>query len=459
MPARKKTMTDWPQIDVIEQKARQNDPEESAALSVQDRADADFDPREHAPIVFYIADQADSMTGIGVNRWPKRDQDLGEFWPTEPLLAGAIYSLQAKIAALEWTLEGPPKTVAYYSSLLQNAGFGGGWKTFALKWMNDLLTCDNGAFIEVLRPKGAGPRGRVTGIAHLDSHRCERTGNTDVPVIYHSKQTGKQHPLRWWEVVATTDMPSGREEERESGICAVSRALRAAQILRDITIFKRQKVGGKRVPGIMFVQGIRRGVVEDAVMEAMENQRSKGLSHYSNPIVIAAHDPGQNMNVDLVELAGLPDGYDEDVTLQWYVAQLAIDFGVDYGEFAPLPGKGLGTASQVESMEERARGKGPRIVAGLLEHAINYCLLPDSTTFNLMTPDPGQERMEADLAETRADERATRIQSGELTIEEARDLAALAGDLPREYLTPEDTIVEGRPSSNADVEVGGHAKS
>ncbi|MBD3268487.1 hypothetical protein GF373_17605 [bacterium] len=445
---------DWPEIEVIE-KARQDDPEDSAALSVQDRADPD-EARRSSPVVFYIADRGDDMKPIGIDNWPKRDEQLAEFWPTEPLLAGAIYSLQAKIAALEWSIEGPSKTVAYYQSLLQNAGFGGGWSTFALKWMNDLLTCDNGAFIEILRPRGAGPRSRVSGIAHLDSQRCERTGDPEVPVLYHSKRDNKLHPLHWWQVVVTSDMPSAREEERESGICAVSRALRAAQILRDIAIFKRQKVGGKRVPGIIFAQGIRRGVVQQAVEEALEQQRQEGLSHFTNPIVIAAHDPGQNLNVDLIELAGLPDGYDEDVTLQWYVAQLAIDFGVDYGEFAPLPGKGLGTASQVESMEERARGKGPRIVARLLEHAINYYVLPESTNFNLMTPDPGQERLDMDLSKTRAEERAIRIQSGEITVDEARELAALHGDLPREHLGQEQHITEGRPSSREDVEIVGN---
>lgn len=435
------------------ERARADDPTGVTSLSVQDRA-TDTAERS-APVVFFIAQNADEAPPLGPKNWPKRDKYLAEFWPKEPLLAGAIYSMGSKIAGLEWSITGPQRNVKYYRQMLRNADFGSGWATFILKWMRDLLVMDNGAFMEILRPKGAGPKSMPTGIAHLDSLKCERTGDPETPVLYHSERDNKVHPLKWWQVIATTDMPSPREEEHEMGISAVSRALRAAQILRDIALFKRQKIGGKRVPGIIFAQGIRQGVVQDAIQEAMEEQRAEGLSHYTKPIVIASHDPGIQLNTELIELAGLPDGYDEDITLQWYVAQLAIDFGVDYGEFAPLPGKGLGTASQVESMEERARGKGPRIVARLIEHAINYYILPESTTFSLMTPDPGSERLDSELAQSRAETRATRITSGEITPAEARELAALAGDLPREYLRSGESTGEGELSARTDIEVGG----
>ena len=437
----------------IVKRARADSPAGVTGHSIQDRATRSAE--RSAPVVWYVAQSADEAPAIGLKNWPKRDKYLTKFWPKEPLLAGAMYSIQAKIGGLEWSLTGPQRNVTFYRQMLRNADFGSGWATFVLKWMRDLLSTDNGAFIELLRPPKAGPKSMVRGIAHLDSLRCERTGDPDTPVLYHSKKDGKAHPLKWWQVVATTDMPSPREGEKESGICAVSRALRAAQILRDIALFKRQKIGGKRVPGIIFAQGIRQGVVQDAIREAMEEQRSEGLSHYTKPVVIASRDPGVPLNTELIELAGLPDGYDEDITLQWYVAQLAIDFGVDYGEFAPLPGKGLGTASQVESMEERARGKGPRIVARLLEHAINYYVLPPSTTFSLMTPDPGSERLDSELAQSRAETRSVRIQSGEITPEEARELAVLDGDLPREYLHKGETTGEGELSSSADIEVGG----
>jgi hypothetical protein len=307
-----------------------------------------------------------------------------------------------------------------------------------MKVAQDLLVMDNGAFIELLRPPEANPTAAVDGIAHLDSQRCERTGNIEKPVIYHrsaqSKKNTKKIALNWWEVLPMSDMPSPREDLNGLGYCAVSRVLRAAQILRDIGIFKRQKLGGKRLPGILFAQGIRRSALKAALQESIEEQRSLGDTLYSSPVIVAQPDPGSPLNVELVELAGLPDGYDEDTTMKWYIATLATGFGTDYTEFAPLPGGGLGTATQSTEMAARSRGKGPGVILQQLEFGINWYVLPESTTFQFASTDPMAERERVLLKKERAQERALRIQSAEITPQQALALAVEEGDAPEEFL-------------------------
>lgn len=413
------------------------DPQEQAALSVQDRATQTFE--DENPLVFYISRVADEIPSY----WSRqRDLALGKFWPTEPYLAGAVYSMCAKVAALDFKLIGPPKTRQRYKWVLLSADFGQGWVNFIPKVTQDLLTQDNGGFIELMRRKedNDNPRSPVQAIAQLDSQRCRRTGSPEEPVGYTRMLKGaKEVPLKWWQVIAMADLPSPREELNGVGFCAVSRVLRAAQILRDIGLFKRQKLAGKRIPAILFVQGMRRNAVQQAITKAKEEQMSRGESHYSSPVVVASPDPSRmGLDAKLVELAGLPDGYDEDTTLKWYIAALAMGFGTDYTEFAPLPGGGLGTATQSTEMAARSRGKGPGIVLQQFEFAMNWNVLPESLMFQFASTDPLAEQERVNLRWQRARERQLRVQSQELTPMQALELAVEEGDAPERFLASED---------------------
>lgn len=404
-------------------------PDKQVSMTVQDVAEATL--AAEAPLVFYMARIADEVPFY----WSKaRDEYLERFWKTEPILAGAIYSMCAKVAALDFRLIGPSKSRTRFRDVLLSADFGAGWVNFTMRTVQDLLTQDNGAFIELLRPRGASENSPVFGIAHMDAQKCERTGVPEQPVIYRPKKRYPPRPLHWWEVIALADMPSPRDDLKGVGYCAVSRVLGAAQILRDIGLFKRQKLAGKRVPALIFASGIRRNAIRAALDEALEEQMSKGESLYTSPVIIASPDPSKGIDAKLVELAGLPDNYNEDITLKWYIAELAIGFGTDYTEFAPLPGGGLGTATQSAEMAARARGKGPGVVLQQFEFSINWFILPSTLTFQFASTDPMAERERIDLRHLRARERALRIQSGELTPQQALRLAIEEGDAPPSFL-------------------------
>ncbi|KKN17538.1 hypothetical protein LCGC14_0964960, partial [marine sediment metagenome] len=75
--------------------------------------------------IFSLATVADSFTPWG--RAPKtRDRELRQFWPTEPILASALYSVVIRNAAFSWTLDGSPLTVKATQNMLQGADFGKG---------------------------------------------------------------------------------------------------------------------------------------------------------------------------------------------------------------------------------------------------------------------------------------------------------------------------------------------
>ncbi len=184
-------------------------------------------------LVLSIATAADDFTPWGLDP-VRRDQELRRFWPTEPVLASAVYALAIRNAVFSWTLEGPELTVAVVQDMLAMSDLGAGWLSLTTKLSIDVMTQDNGGFMEVIRERDE-PDAPVLGLAHLDAGRCVRTGNAETPVIYQDAK-GTYHRLKRHQVVMVVEMPSPVERMRGMQLCAVSRVLRAAQYLRDIGV-------------------------------------------------------------------------------------------------------------------------------------------------------------------------------------------------------------------------------
>lgn len=160
--------------------------------------------------------------------------------------------------------------------------------------------------------------------------------------------------------------------------------------------------------------------------------------------MIGSHDPKAEVGHDTIELASLPENFNESDAFKHYIAQLAMAFLSDYQEFAPLPGGNLGTSSQSEVLHAKMRGKGPALFMKMVTNAMNNRILPDNVEFGFAEPDLGAEKEEADVRLARATERAARLASFEITVEEARQMAADAGDLPQEMLAND--ITPTRPA-------------
>jgi len=432
------------------------------------------EPVDSPSFVLWVAQMGDEAP-----QWwsPSRDRYLDKFWPREPFLSGAIYSVASRNASFRYELTGPRDQVIWAQRLLAQADFGQGWQPFLMKVTQDLLVLGNGAFIEIVRPAKTRLKGRTLGayraphpettemiwyafdprsgqsysqydhdfkvtdspltlpigIAHLDSMRCVRTGDPDYPVIYHD-QSGKPHRLSWYQVVTLEEMPSPRREWKGVQVSAVDRALKLAQILRDLSTYKGEKISG-RFARAVHLTNISPDKIQDAIAQAEEHADDRGLLRYMQPIIAATLDPNARPEVATLELASMPDGFDEETTMRWYIAGLALDFGVDYGFLAPLPGSKLGTAAQAETAERQARGKSSRLFMTMLAQKLNYAgVLPSTVAFRFAQSDPYEEseRDRAFARRTRA--RSTAIQSGEITPEIARQMAADVGDLDPQYL-------------------------
>lgn len=364
-----------------------------------------------------IASAADQILAWGKDV-KRRDQQLREFWPTESYLAGAIVNVSFRDATSDWEIKHSSKAVVdSVTNMLKSAIAGDmfGWNPFIQRFSQDLRTQDNGAFIELIRDpsmdtasKFHGSMAPVVGIANLDSGQCQRTGNIEYPVIY-TDRSGERHKMAWYEVIPFSEFPSSIEKMNGVGICAVSRVLRIAQIIRSVLLFKDEEVSGTNVKKINIVGGVGRTQIDDAVKRTLENNMNKGNARYVEHAVLASLDPEKAVSVATVDLAGLPEGFDFAQEMEWYISGLALGFGVDYQEFAPLPGGGIGGASQSNMLHRKSSGKGPRNWMDSIVNAFTYYGVIPRGAEMIFNDKNEQEEMEKQEIRTKASEEAAII--------------------------------------------------
>lgn len=405
---------------------------------------------------------------------PSRDAFFRGYWYQDNFLASAIYAIANRNAAFGWTLTGLQDDVKYAQNLLQFAEFNEGWQSMILKTTIDLLTQDNGSFIEVIRPARIklddkilpaykelyetdkpewfaydngnrialknkscsifdSPLDLPIGIAHLDAGQCVRTGDSDVPVIYTDLQ-GKKHALKWWQVLMFNEMPSPIEKMNGIGYSALTRLFRASHIMQSIAIYNDEKVSG-RFNRAVYLTNIDPDTINDAIRQSNEDANNAGLIRYSQPIVAATLSPESAVSLETINLAEIPDNFNFESLQNWYIANLALALGVDYGFLAPLPGKGLGSASQSETMEKQSKGKSSRLFMDMLSNAINFKgVLPQSVQFNFTETDSEEEDRIEKTRKARADRLKIYGEMGWITPTVAQQMLSDVGDIPTVYV-------------------------
>ena len=383
-------------------------------------------------LVISVASAADTIAAWGTG--PRtRDNQLRAFWPTEPIFASALFTTVAQYTSFSWSLIGPHRTVRLSQDMLSSVQMGQGWEALMEPFLVDYFTQDNGAFMEIVRTDDE-PGAPVVSLNHLDSNRCERTGRHQTPVVYTDRE-GVRHTLKWYNVLAMSEFPSPIEEAHGVGYCALTRVLRSAQIMRDIGIVNQEKASGRFTRQVHLVGGVQTRIIEDAMAQKQAAADSQGFLRYIQPLIVASLDPTSRISKETIDLASVPEEYDEQKSLQTYITILAMAFGGDYQSYAPLPGGGLGSSAQSKVLNMKSRGKGPGLFMKHIERVFNFQgILPRTVTFKFGQQDVAAQMEQTELRRARAMEREIRVRSGEITTEVARQMAVDDGDLDERYL-------------------------
>lgn len=376
----------------------------------------------------------------------------------EDMWATAVARTATKFAAHSFSVKDSKdsaRRVSESQKLLKGADGGQGWVTFAEKVIQDLLTTDNGIFIRIRRADDtttklkatdkefvevvqSSPGAKITGLYHLDSLRCMRTGNLTYPVRFQP-MFGAPQLLRWDQVLCYADMPSPRAELYGVGFCAASRAYKTIGTIAALRQLLHEFVSGGGANKLVFVGGIQEPTLKNLINAGLSEQQAKGFVYYLGTILGAI--PGDTpITTQEVLLKSLPQGFDPKQILDDAYLIYANAIGIAVQDIQPLSGQGLGTGKQTEILQDVSRGIGLAAFLKWWEQTFSDRVFPATTELTFDDEhDTRDQKARAEVSKTRADERSTRIQSGEISPAMARQLAADAGDLPQELLAADAT--------------------
>lgn len=377
-------------------------------------------PSQGASILGGFLMTVNQLSGVVPGWWSTaRDRALAKFVKSSDHMSGAIYNMQAKMKTIPIKVVAKDKSIRTHVDLAQtftdvllNSQFGAGWPKFFEMFLEDLLTQDNGAFAEVIGyGRKDGPiEGIPLGVAHLDAARCTRTGDIEYPVVY-SNTDGRLYKLHYSRVLYMSQMTSTRAEMYGVGFCAVSRAINAAQNLLDISIYKQEKLGSRPTRQILLTKG---GLDPDDVINAQSmadaQNLASGLARYSKTLVMGSRvitDPG----IDQIDLAKVPDGYNEHESTILGMAVIAMALGMDANDLFPAMQENASKANAI-IQHIKQRGKGPGEILQSMELALNLKFCPPYLAVQFDYQDDAQDRQAAEIRNIRAQGRERDLKNG-----------------------------------------------
>lgn len=396
---------------------------------------------------------------------PYRDWVLSNSVHKEDMWAASVAIAATKFAAHGYVIkDGNDSTrkVSASQELLKRADGGEGWVPFALKTMRDLLTCDNGIFIRIRRdgdqtqkirvkaaPDGPAfdeaavtvskPGAKISGLYHMDSLRCIRTGNLAYPVRYWAVD-GTQALLRWDQVLMYADQPSPRAELFGVGMCAASRSYKTIAKISAMEQLIYENLTGGGFNKLVFLQGIQDATLQGILASGEEHAHAKGLLYYLGTVLgaIPSDTPISSVEIKLKELLENFKATEERDNAYLIYAD---NIGIPAHAIQPLRGQGLGTGTQTVMLDDAAKGQGalPAFLKWW-EQTVSDRVLPATTELQFVDEnDMRDQKAKADVQSTRATTRAARIASGEISPAMARQIAVDDEDLDPEMVANDAT--------------------
>lgn len=384
-----------------------------------------------------------------------RDRRMRSFWQESDNVSSALYNMQAKMVAIPFKISPRDTTIdehhrqaeLFTERLTQNSNLGEGWDSAYSRWVLDLLTQDNGAFMLILGDGEAdGPiLGAPYGVMHLDSSRCQRTRNVIYPVLYQHTD-GKLYKIHYTRIMEKAQMPSPILEMNGVGFCAVSRMIMAAQHMMDIARYEMEKIGSRPLNALLVGKKIKGRQIRDAFREAYSEMDDEKLQRWSRVVAIGS---GEDIDIKLVDLASVPDGFDKQTDVSLAMFTIALALGVDARELWPASASGA-TKADALVQHIKARGKGPGQIIGMVERSFDYKYLPPHLTLEFDYIDDEQDRAQAEIRKLRAEQRQIDLASKAISVRVARQQMLAQRDINDDQFEDME-LSDGRLSDGTDV--------
>lgn len=218
------------------------------------------------------------------------------------------------------------------------------------KFIESFLTHDNGAFLYVddgKTPNNLPIADIPTELRHLDSTRCQRTGDPEFPIVYFHNDNGKKYKLHYSRVINLVQSPSTDAKMHGVGLCFVSRALLLAQHLSDIYLYEGEIMGSRSSEEIIYATGAKSKEIDEAFQIAEIDSNNSGLTRYGKRVYLGLRDP--NAKIGKLNLKNLPDKFDKRNDIEITLTLLAMASGGSPNWFFDSVKSGSTKASASES--------------------------------------------------------------------------------------------------------------
>lgn len=288
--------------------------------------------------------------------------------------------------------------IEYFNSVIEQADFGRGWRSFVKKVTLEYLRHDCGAFIELIAPGNPSrpPTGPVTGFAVLDSLRCVPTGDPEYPVIYNDR-LGKFHLLHNTRVIQIVDMPDTDERKPGYGLCSLSRAVSITAREVHMGRYIESSLDDKPAPGIVVASGMNRQERDKAVNAYKTEQSNDEPAMWGRQLWFYSADAAEEASITTVAFTQAPEKFDFKVYTEIDIDALALAIGVDRQDLWQLSGGNIGSGQQSEMLAQKSRGKTIGNLRDEIERAVDSAL-PEGYDFELQYADPQEDREKAEIA-------------------------------------------------------------
>ena len=364
-----------------------------------------------------------------------RDQWLRNFWRDEPHLAGVVSSVTFIDANRDWSLTGGRNQVRRFDGILRNAEDGQGWRVFLSKGALSYYATDLGNVVEIGRDGEGGP---MRALYHVDSARCQLSGNAEFP-LYYTPANGKRQKWTSDDYYRVSSMQSDDEKYNGLGFCAVSRCLTLAQLLVAIYTHNLEKLSQRIPQGLLLLKGIMQQQWEDA-SKSNQQEADAFERQYLNNVMVLASMGMEDVDAKIVPFSTLPEHFDLETATNIYMYGIALTFGYDPIEFWPVNAGALGRGKETEIQHRKSITKGAHAYTLGVQDRIQRHM-PDTIMFEFEERDAEGEIIDAQLHKAWA-EVANIMTGGQpiLSIDEAKQYLAEKGIIPADWTTAEEDI-------------------
>lgn len=328
----------------------------------------------------------------------QRDMVLSSTTKYEPFWNGAVKKAIAKGVTQQFDLKFKDRnkpTAERMQDLFKASNGRRGFKHFLTQHLQDYFLTDNGAFIEIDREDNRKPGSKITGLYHLDSLRCSRTGDPNKPVIYQDLRNN-YHYLTWWQVWDISDTPNARNNYFGVGDCAAGGVYERIRRMVAIRLYEYQKMTGASPKVLNFIQGMSQQALEDSLKSNENSRIARGMTVYGGAALVATLVK-EGLDVKSIPIASLPDNYKQDEEIEQAAVEYSNALGISKIDLKPLMGRMSGTATQSDVIDSQSESSGLGLWSGAFEDFINEMVTPSTVTFMWSFNNTRQQKAKADV--------------------------------------------------------------